>query len=133
MKKLPLDKNSVQEFFTWLAFDNTTSLDDLTIKAENGEEIKLGDFMTNYSHNNSDYSHDELMEKIVKYYTELHDDDFLTLHKHCQAFCELFEGNEGKVFAIDILSEITYVNDKIEYAKMIQMENWICTHEKNAF
>ena len=60
-----------------MAFDKTTTLNNLQIKADNAEEIKLGDFIANYSHNNSDYTHDELMERIVKYYTQLHDDDFL--------------------------------------------------------
>lgn len=121
MKKLPLDKNSIQKFFTYLAFDNTTSLDDLQVKADNAEEINLGDFIANYSHNNSDYTHDELMEKILKYYTQLHDDDFSILHQHCQAFCELFEGNDGKVFANDILSEIKYASEKIKYVKVIKL------------
>lgn len=129
MKEIPLDKNSVQEFFTWLAFDKTTSLDDLQVKADNAEEIKLGDFMTNYSHNNSDYTHDELMGKIVKYFTQLHEDDLSTLHQHCQAFCELFEGSEEKVFAKDILGEIKYASEKIEYAKVLQVENFICSDE----
>lgn len=117
MKKFPLDKKTIQEFFIWLAFDKTTTLNDLQIKADNAEEIKLGDFIANYSHNNSDYTHDELMERIVKYYTQLHDDDFSILHRHCQAFCELFEENEGKVFANDILGEIKYASEKIEYAR----------------
>lgn len=125
MKEISLDKNSIQKLFTWLAFDNTTSLDDLQVKADNAEEINLGDFMTNYSHNNSDYAYDELMGKIVKYYTQLHEDDLATLHKHCQAFCELFEGNERKVFAEDILGEIKYASEKIEYAKVIQLETFI--------
>ena len=117
MKKLPLDKKTIQEFFIWLAFDKTTTLNNLQIKADNAEEIKLGYFIANYSHNNSDYTHDELMERIVKYYTQLHDDDFFILHRHCQAFCELFEENEGKVFANDILGEIKYASEKIEYAR----------------
>ena len=121
MKKLLLDKKTIQEFFIWLAFDETTTLDALQIKANNAEEIKLGDFIVNYSHNNSDYTHDELMERILKYYTQLHDDDFSILHQHCQAFCELFEGNDGKVFANDILSEIKYASEKIKYVKVIKL------------
>lgn len=121
MKKLLLDKKTIQEFFIWLAFDETTTLDALQIKANNAEEIKLGDFIVNYSHNNSDYTHDELMERILKYYTQLYDDDFSILHRHCQAFCELFEGNDGKVFANDILSEIKYASEKIKYVKVIKL------------
>lgn len=126
MKKLQLDRNSIQEFFTWLAFDKTLSFDDLKIKADNAEEVKLGDFIANYSHNDSDYKNDELIDKIVKYYTELHDNDFPNLHKHCQTFCELFEGNEGKVFANDILGEITYASEKIHYATVIKLNPEFC-------
>lgn len=71
MKKLPLDKKTIQEFFIWLAFDKTTTLDDLQMKAENAEEIKLGEFISNYSHNNSDYYDNGLIVRIKKSFFKL--------------------------------------------------------------
>lgn len=113
MKKLPLDKKTIQEFFIWLAFDKTTTLDDLQMKAENAEEIKLGEFISNYSHNNSDYYDNGLIVRIKKSFSNLNSEELMIFHNHCKSFCELFEEQEPQQFANQILDEINYFSERL--------------------
>jgi len=121
MKTLNTTGQHLQQFFTRLAFDDSISYEILLDKAKNEEEVLLGEFMSNYSHNNSDYCFDELLKRINESFPELDYEDKQRFHNSCQGFCELFEG-EYEVCSFNVLGEINYICERLEEKKQFELE-----------